>query len=238
MLSIGIGLGAYSVAFAAPYTPIVGFPGLSGNTLTTQDYIKALYMLSITVAGLLAFVKITFAGVKYMLTDVVTSKSDAIKDIRGALIGLLIVLAAVLILNTINPQLTNLNFLGNAPALAPVQQPQQQTTQSTNSACITPDSCNASESFVALSTTCGQCVPKSLTSDNPTAQSQIFQYQTVAPDPTTGIYRIDTATLNKLDMNQVLTQFETACVRAGLTSGQPHSYQDPTNAQSTIYSCQ
>jgi hypothetical protein len=59
----------------------------------------------------MAVVKIIFAGVKYMLSDLVTSKEAAKKDIRGALIGLLIVLGAVLILNTINPQLKGLTAL-------------------------------------------------------------------------------------------------------------------------------
>jgi hypothetical protein len=54
----------------------------------------------------LAVLKITIAGVKYMLSDVVTSKESAKKDIQGALFGLLIVLAAVIILNTINPSLS------------------------------------------------------------------------------------------------------------------------------------
>lgn len=102
---------------AAQYTPITGFPGLNGNNLTTEDYVKALYMLSITVAGTLAVVKIIFSGVKYMLSDVVTTKGDAVKDIRGALLGILIVMGAYLILYTINPNLTKLSIFGNAPSL-------------------------------------------------------------------------------------------------------------------------
>ena len=41
-----------------------------------------------------------------MLTDLITSKEDAKKDIQGAVLGLLIIIAAVIILETINPQLT------------------------------------------------------------------------------------------------------------------------------------
>ncbi|NCN12029.1 hypothetical protein GW937_01775 [Candidatus Kaiserbacteria bacterium] len=91
------------------YKPLVGIPGV--NPASDFDgYINSLYVLSISIAALLAVIKIVIAGVKWMLTDVVTSKSDAKKDIQGALIGLLIVLSAVLILTIINPNLVNVNL--------------------------------------------------------------------------------------------------------------------------------
>lgn len=90
----------------AAFQPLIGIPGISDPNLNFNDYVNALYALSISIAGLLAVIKIIIAGVKYMLSDVVTSKQEAIGDIKGALIGLLIVLSAVLILNIINPQLT------------------------------------------------------------------------------------------------------------------------------------
>ena len=89
--------------------PLVGIPGVSGGSMS--ELINALYLVAISVAALLAVVKIVVAGAKYMLSDVVTNKQDAIKDIRGALLGLLIVLAAFLILSTINPQLLELEPL-------------------------------------------------------------------------------------------------------------------------------
>lgn len=93
---------------AAPVKTLINLPvtiqpgedGFSG-------YINLLYALSISVAGLLVVIKIIIAGAKYMLSDVVTTKGDAIKEIRGALLGLLLILAAVLILTVINPQLKN-----------------------------------------------------------------------------------------------------------------------------------
>ena len=91
------------------YTPMVGIPGLDG-TGSFDSFINSLYWLSISIAALLAVIKLIIAGVKWMLTDVVTSKEDAKKDIKGSLIGLLIVLGAVLVLMVINPQLVNVNF--------------------------------------------------------------------------------------------------------------------------------
>jgi hypothetical protein len=91
----------------ATYSPLIGIPGITDAGLNFGDYINALYALSISLAALLAVVKIVIAGMKYMLSDVsVTSKSDAISDIQGAVFGLIIVISAVLILTVINPQLT------------------------------------------------------------------------------------------------------------------------------------
>lgn len=94
---------------------LAGIPGIANpDALTTEGYVQALYDISITAAALLVVFKLMFAGVKYMFTEVVTSKEDAKKDIRASLIGLLIILSAVTLLNTINPNLTTLNFLRNA----------------------------------------------------------------------------------------------------------------------------
>lgn len=105
------------------YEQMVNIPFVNGN-LTVEEYINAVYLLSISIAAVLAVLKITIAGVKYIMSDVVTSKQDAKKDIQGALFGLVIVLAAVVILNTINPQLTYFDVLrtgytGEAPDANP-----------------------------------------------------------------------------------------------------------------------
>jgi hypothetical protein len=101
------------LAFAAEpavYKPLIGLPnGINANS-DFNSFINALYAFSITIAALLAVIKIIIAGVKYMLTDVVTTKGDAKKDILGALIGLLVVLSAVLILTVVNPDTVNVEL--------------------------------------------------------------------------------------------------------------------------------
>ena len=72
-------------------------------------YINALYLLAISIAAVLAVIKLIIAGVKYMLSDVVTNKASAKADIKGALLGLLLILAAVLILEVINPSIGDNN---------------------------------------------------------------------------------------------------------------------------------
>ncbi len=88
------------------FIPLIGIPGVTDNGLNFNNYINALYALSISVAALIAVVKIIIAGMKWMLSDVVTRKSDAIDEIKGAVFGLVVVISAVLILTVINPQLT------------------------------------------------------------------------------------------------------------------------------------
>lgn len=102
--------------FAQDYQPLTAIPGIdqSGGS-GLADYINALFLLSIAIGGLLAVLKIAIGGFKYMMTDVITDKGDAKKDITGALLGLGILLAAVTILTTINKDLVNLDILDGPP---------------------------------------------------------------------------------------------------------------------------
>ena len=90
------------------YVPLIDIPLLTqAGDASFSGYINFLYSLSIGIAALLAVIKIIVAGVKYMFSDVITNKSAAKGEIKGALLGLLLILGAYLILNTINPQLVN-----------------------------------------------------------------------------------------------------------------------------------
>ncbi len=90
------------------FVPLVGIPGIQGGDF--NQYVNALYGLAISIAALIAVVKIVLAGAKYMMDDIVTHKSEAKEDIKNALIGLLIIIGAWIILNTINSNLTNLSI--------------------------------------------------------------------------------------------------------------------------------
>jgi hypothetical protein len=67
------------------FKPMVGLPNINPSS-DFNSYINALYVLSISIAALVAVVKIIIAGVKWMLTDIVTSKQAAKADIEGALL--------------------------------------------------------------------------------------------------------------------------------------------------------
>lgn len=120
-----------------PYQPITNFPipassGVNNlDNLTLDEAIKIIYALSVSIAALLAVVKIIYAGVQYMLTDVITNKGKAIADIQGALFGLLIVLGAAFILNQINPQLSDVNVLKEVTKFKSTQGVNQAAVQRT-----------------------------------------------------------------------------------------------------------
>ena len=96
---------------------LVGIPGIGSPTGNFDGYINAIYAMFISIAALLAVVKIVIAGVKYMFTDIVPQKTQAKQDIQGAIFGLILILGAVLILTVINPDLTNFNLEQNQIAL-------------------------------------------------------------------------------------------------------------------------
>jgi hypothetical protein len=102
-------LGLPLLTFAqTKYEPLIKIPGISSSLNGNfGEYVNFLYALAISVAALIAVVKIIVAGMKYMMSEVVTTKGDAKKEITNSLLGLLLILGAYIILYTINPQLTN-----------------------------------------------------------------------------------------------------------------------------------
>lgn len=120
---------APATVLGGDYQPLVGIPGVDNPAENFGNYLNQVYFLSISVAALIAVVKIIIAGVKWMMTDLINGKSEAATEIRTSLLGLLLIISAVLILETINPQLTNFNILRYAaPARQPPPQQQQQQT--------------------------------------------------------------------------------------------------------------
>lgn len=92
-------------------------------------YLNAIYLILISLAALFAVIKIILAGVKYMLSDVVTNKQSAKDDIKNALLGLIIIMATALILEIINPNLTRLDVFGT---VQPISNPNISTTVQNN----------------------------------------------------------------------------------------------------------
>ncbi len=131
LVATGVYAGQYT------YEPLVGLPQLSGQGKTLSDYFNQIYIATIAIGAILAFIKISIAGVKWSMSDIVTDKSDAKKDIQGALLGLAILLIPFIVLNTIYSGLTKLNVLDKAssvsitPAVNTTQIPTQNTTNQT-----------------------------------------------------------------------------------------------------------
>jgi hypothetical protein len=110
----------------------------NGGATDLENLINNLYALSIVLAALLAVIKIIIGGVKWMLSDIVTTKQDAKKEIWTALIGLLIVISAVLVLNVINPQTATINLQLNKLTTSTLPNPSNTGPQVQTQNCASP----------------------------------------------------------------------------------------------------
>lgn len=115
------------------FSPLVGLPGITDlKTATLPEYINAIYLVLIGLGTLIGVIRISWAGVKYSLSAgshhlLETAKSD----IKGVLLGLAILLIPYIVLNTINPELTNLNVLQLAPKVNLTETPRNLTATQT-----------------------------------------------------------------------------------------------------------
>jgi len=109
--------------------PIAEAISLSLPTTTSLvEYVQGLYRLSLGLVAIVALVMIVFGAVEYTLLSgaAPNKKSDAKDRILSAIWGLLLLLGAYLILQTINPNLVNLEITGVNPLTQP---PTATTTQ-------------------------------------------------------------------------------------------------------------
>jgi len=94
------------------YNLIVPLPTSNGTVkqvTSLVDYIKTLYYFALGIAGLTAMVMIIIAGFQWLTSAGNYSKAGQAKSrMSNAVFGLLILLGAYLLLNTINPSLTRL----------------------------------------------------------------------------------------------------------------------------------
>ncbi|MBI2674022.1 MAG: hypothetical protein HYX23_01945 [Candidatus Zambryskibacteria bacterium] len=115
--------GATDYTLLAPI-PLSGAGSAPTETTTASPYIRGVFMLTIGIATGLAVIMIIFGGIKYMSTDAFTGKSEAKETIQNAIWGLLLIIAAWLILYTINPKLVEFNFsipIQTRPALTDIE---------------------------------------------------------------------------------------------------------------------
>jgi hypothetical protein len=128
-----------TIVSAQEYNTLLESPLIQEQGGGFSGYLNAVYLTAIGAAALLAVVKIIIAGIKYMLSDVVTNKESAKKDIKTALLGLVIIVAAVMILTFINPKLTNFDF--TFIKLDPTKAGLNATSQKTNELLSDLDEC-------------------------------------------------------------------------------------------------
>ncbi len=90
-----------------------------------SGYLSSLFSITLGVAAFLAVIMIAIGGLQYMGSEVVSDKSDAKDRITSAILGLLLILFSVALLNTINPNILNMQF--NPPKLEKIPDPPKPT---------------------------------------------------------------------------------------------------------------
>lgn len=83
------------------------YPAIGGTKPTTDlvSYLHYFYLFGLALVGLAGLGALVYGGFIYMLSETITSKEDAKRWIWGAIGGIILALAAFLILWTINPAL-------------------------------------------------------------------------------------------------------------------------------------
>lgn len=100
------------------YTLLEPLPCLNGDTTCTsgqqvtdiqfKDYVTYVFNLIIALAAVAAVFMIVLGGFQYMSSDSYSGKSEGLKKLQNALLGLLLVLSSYLILRTIDPRLVEI----------------------------------------------------------------------------------------------------------------------------------
>lgn len=93
-----------------PPVPLTIAIGGAVTTLDIGDYIAKVYNYGVTIAGILAGVMFVVGGFQYLTAGNSGRVAKAKERIKDAIIGLLLVLGAYVILNTINPDVLSLQM--------------------------------------------------------------------------------------------------------------------------------
>ncbi|MEJ0001711.1 MAG: hypothetical protein WDN09_00775 [bacterium] len=103
--------GTVTYTFLAPLSDQTTFDAAQDNALSI--YLNMIIKILIGIAAVLAMIMIVAGGIQYMTSGLVSSKEAGKHRITNAIIGLLLALAAYLILFTINPDLLKTIDTGN-----------------------------------------------------------------------------------------------------------------------------
>lgn len=96
------------------FVPLTGVPGLTDGTeeRTLVDYLNVIFRFAIGIGALAAVLRITFAGIMYMTSEASQQNKSRAKEIlTNAILGLLLLLSIVVILQVVNEDILDLNFL-------------------------------------------------------------------------------------------------------------------------------
>ena len=94
----------------SPEIPLIKTNTFDGSSKSMSELMNAFLSIAIVISAVLAVIMVAIGGFKYMTTDSVFQISGAKEQITNAIVGLLVVLMAILILWTINPQIVSLKL--------------------------------------------------------------------------------------------------------------------------------
>lgn len=110
---------SYTVLAPLPCISGSGTPGTDGyksdctqtsNETTLEKYLPGVFKLAIGLAAVAAVLMIVWGGIQYITTDAIMGKKEGKDRILNAIYSLVMIIGAWLILNTINPNLLNINL--------------------------------------------------------------------------------------------------------------------------------
>ena len=87
------------------YTPLEPIPGLPQSGSDFAGFLNGMFKLLFTIGGMVAVASLVYGGITYMVSEIVGKIEWAKRQMREALWGLALLVAAWLILYTINPDL-------------------------------------------------------------------------------------------------------------------------------------
>ena len=100
-----------SYSTSSTYTLLAPLPGgLTTAPNNFGEYANKVFLIIIGLCGALAVIMLIIGGIMYMGDESIFGKTEAKKQMENAIFGLLIALAAYVLLNTINPDLLNANL--------------------------------------------------------------------------------------------------------------------------------
>ena len=171
ILIIPILISFQGVAYAADANAVQEYQPLAPIALGTAplqqtdaiSYVKNLFIFSIAACVVLAIIMIILGGIQYMSTDAMSGKSEGKQRIQNALWGLLLAMTSILILYTINPNITNISVLTTKAKIDPLTGTTKEIkTQYCATSVFSHDSTELDQSgnpLYAAGTTKQQCQP-------------------------------------------------------------------------------
>jgi hypothetical protein len=103
VLIFSLSLANLALAWEVSWPAIPGFP--DGAPEELEDFIAYVFSFALAIVGIIALLMFIIAAIQYMVSTVAGTKAAAKDKMKNAILGIILLLASYVILNTINPEL-------------------------------------------------------------------------------------------------------------------------------------